>query len=120
MTIYLIGRSDRGLAWQKENRPDQPVARITHPAAVRGRQITAADRIVWLGGLNRGSEAHIWVELGVAIGHTGRRLVDMVEVASEPGGGTDRGKTYIGIFDTDGYTLRCHGCLRAIARCTCG
>jgi len=31
-----------------------------------------------------------------------------------------RWSTYIGIYDTDGYTLRCHGCLRAIARCTCG
>lgn len=28
--------------------------------------------------------------------------------------------TYLGSYDADGYTLRCHGCLRAIARCTCG
>ena len=28
-------------------------------------------------------------------------------------------KTYMGAYDRDGYTLRCHGCLRAIARCTC-
>lgn len=28
-----------------------------------------------------------------------------------------RWQTYMGI---DGYTLRCHGCLRAIGRCTCG
>lgn len=27
--------------------------------------------------------------------------------------------TYLGAYDRDGYTLRCHGCLRAIARCTC-
>ncbi len=29
-------------------------------------------------------------------------------------------QTYMGAYDQDGYTLRCHGCLRAIARCTCG
>jgi hypothetical protein len=29
-------------------------------------------------------------------------------------------QTYIGSYDRDGETLRCHGCLRAIARCTCG
>jgi len=28
-------------------------------------------------------------------------------------------QTYIGIYDSDGNTLRCHGCLRAIAKCTC-
>lgn len=31
-----------------------------------------------------------------------------------------RWQTYMGTYDSDGYTLRCHGCLRAIARCTCG
>lgn len=31
-----------------------------------------------------------------------------------------RWKTYMGIYDRDGYTLRCHGCLRATAKCTCG
>ena len=31
-----------------------------------------------------------------------------------------RWQTYMGIYDRDGYTLRCRGCLRAIARCTCG
>lgn len=31
-----------------------------------------------------------------------------------------RWQTYMGAYDSDGYTLRCHGCLRAIARCTCG
>ena len=30
-----------------------------------------------------------------------------------------RWRTYIGAYDRDGYTLRCRGCLRAIARCTC-
>jgi len=28
-------------------------------------------------------------------------------------------KTYLGVYDSDGKTWRCHGCLRAIARCTC-
>jgi hypothetical protein len=28
-------------------------------------------------------------------------------------------QTYIDVYDRDGYTLRCHGCLRAIARCMC-
>lgn len=28
-------------------------------------------------------------------------------------------KTYIGAYDADGLTLRCHGCLRAVAKCTC-
>ena len=31
-----------------------------------------------------------------------------------------RWQTYMGIYDGDGYTLRCHGCLRAIERCACG
>ncbi len=31
-----------------------------------------------------------------------------------------RWQTYLGIYDADGYTLRCHGCLRAVAKCTCG
>lgn len=26
---------------------------------------------------------------------------------------------YMGAYDSDGYTLRCHGCLRAVGRCTC-
>jgi len=26
---------------------------------------------------------------------------------------------YFGEYDHDGYTLRCHGCLRAIAKCRC-
>lgn len=30
-----------------------------------------------------------------------------------------RWKTYVGSWDSDGYTLRCHGCLKAIARCMC-
>lgn len=28
-------------------------------------------------------------------------------------------RTYVGIWDTDGYTVRCHGCLKAIGKCTC-
>lgn len=28
-------------------------------------------------------------------------------------------KTYLGAYDQDGYTLRCHGCLRAIGSCRC-
>lgn len=28
--------------------------------------------------------------------------------------------TFVGAYDADGTTIRCHGCLRAIARCTCG
>ena len=28
--------------------------------------------------------------------------------------------TYMGHYDAGGHTLRCHGCLRAVARCTCG
>jgi hypothetical protein len=28
-------------------------------------------------------------------------------------------QTYMGVYDRDGYTLRCHGCLRAIGNCTC-
>lgn len=27
--------------------------------------------------------------------------------------------TYLGTYDRDGYTLRCAGCLKAIAKCTC-
>lgn len=28
-------------------------------------------------------------------------------------------KAYLGAYDSDGYTLRCHGCLRAVWKCTC-
>jgi hypothetical protein len=28
-------------------------------------------------------------------------------------------QTYVGIYDSDGNTLRCHGCLRAVAKCRC-
>ena len=28
-------------------------------------------------------------------------------------------QTYVGAYDSDGKTLRCHGCRRAIARCLC-
>jgi hypothetical protein len=27
--------------------------------------------------------------------------------------------TYVGSYDADGYTLRCRGCLRAVAKCGC-
>lgn len=37
-----------------------------------------------------------------------------------PGCKCGKWQTYIGAYDADGYTIRCHGCLRAIARCTCG
>lgn len=30
-----------------------------------------------------------------------------------------RWSTYIGAWDSDGRTLRCHGCLKAIGRCRC-
>lgn len=30
-----------------------------------------------------------------------------------------RWKTYLGAYDRDGYTWRCHGCLRAITKCQC-
>lgn len=30
-----------------------------------------------------------------------------------------RWQTYIGVWDSDGRTVRCRGCLKAIARCTC-
>lgn len=28
-------------------------------------------------------------------------------------------RTYFGAWDQDGYTLRCAGCLKAIAKCRC-
>lgn len=31
-----------------------------------------------------------------------------------------RWQTYLGAWDADGYTWRCHGCLKAIGKCTCG
>lgn len=30
-----------------------------------------------------------------------------------------RWQTYLGIYDQDGLTWRCRGCLRAIGSCTC-
>ena len=29
-------------------------------------------------------------------------------------------QTYVGRWDEDGYTWRCHGCLRAVGKCRCG
>lgn len=37
-----------------------------------------------------------------------------------PGCRCGRWQTYLGVYDRDGYTLRCRGCCRAIVRCTCG
>lgn len=34
--------------------------------------------------------------------------------------GCGRWGAYIGAYDADGVTVRCRGCLRAIARCRCG
>jgi hypothetical protein len=28
-------------------------------------------------------------------------------------------QVYVGAYDRDGVTLRCHGCLRAVGSCTC-
>lgn len=30
-----------------------------------------------------------------------------------------RWQTYLGPYDADGYTWRCRGCLRAVAKCGC-
>jgi hypothetical protein len=30
-----------------------------------------------------------------------------------------RWQTYLGAYDSDGYTWRCRGCLRAVDKCTC-
>jgi hypothetical protein len=30
-----------------------------------------------------------------------------------------RWNAYLGRYDEDGFTVRCHGCLRAVVRCTC-
>jgi hypothetical protein len=30
-----------------------------------------------------------------------------------------RWQTFVGHYDADGRTVRCHGCLRAIWNCTC-
>lgn len=30
-----------------------------------------------------------------------------------------RWQTYLGAYDHDGYTWRCRGCLRAVAKCRC-
>lgn len=43
--------------------------------------------------------------------------LDAAEPCQAPDGPCTCGE---GAYDADGYTLRCHGCLRAIARCTCG
>jgi hypothetical protein len=36
-----------------------------------------------------------------------------------PGCRCGKWQTYLGVYDRDGYTLRCHGCRRSIASCTC-
>jgi len=30
-----------------------------------------------------------------------------------------RWQTYLGVWDRDGYTFRCHGCRKSIWGCTC-
>lgn len=37
-----------------------------------------------------------------------------------PGCKCKKWQTYMGAYDHDGYTLRCHGCLRAVGKCRCG
>lgn len=44
---------------------------------------------------------------------------EMVRRGALPRCGCGRWGTYMGTYDSDGYTLRCYGCVRAIARCTC-
>ncbi len=55
-----------------------------------------------------------------AVGLTDAELVDELKrrclVPSCPCG---KWQTYIGTYDRDGYTVRCSGCLRAIAKCWC-
>lgn len=38
---------------------------------------------------------------------------------SLPGCHCGKWQGYIGAYDSDGKTLRCHGCLRAVAKCQC-
>jgi hypothetical protein len=54
-------------------------------------------------------------------GATDRELVEeLSRRGSMPRCRCRRWKTYVGIYDGDGRTLRCAGCLRAIAKCRCG
>ena len=31
-----------------------------------------------------------------------------------------RWRAYVGVYDSDGRTLRCGGCVRAVGKCLCG
>lgn len=47
-------------------------------------------------------------------------LAELKRRAALPACPCGRWQTYLGAWDSDGYTWRCHGCLKAIAKCTCG
>jgi hypothetical protein len=53
-------------------------------------------------------------------GHTTEELAaELTRRGALPACPCGKWSTYVGVYDADGYTVRCHGCLRAIARCTC-
>jgi hypothetical protein len=56
----------------------------------------------------------------LAAASTAALAAELERRAALPSCRCGRWQTYMGAYDADGYTLRCHGCLRAIARCTCG
>ena len=52
---------------------------------------------------------------------TDQELVDeLTRRGSMPRCRCGRWQTYTGVWDSDGKTLRCHGCLKAVAKCWCG
>lgn len=46
-------------------------------------------------------------------------LAELTRRGEMPRCSCGRWSTYIGVWDTDGKTLRCFGCKRAIAKCRC-
>lgn len=52
--------------------------------------------------------------------HTTDELVDeLARRGALPGCPCGKWRTYLGVYDRDGYTMRCHGCLRAVTKCRC-
>ena len=51
---------------------------------------------------------------------TDNLVQELTKRGALPGCRCGRWRTYVGTYDSDGMTLRCHGCLRAVAKCWCG
>ncbi len=56
---------------------------------------------------------------GVENASTAELVAELTRRQALPGCRCGKWQTYVGAYDSDGYTVRCHGCRRASGKCTC-